>query len=72
MLAFPGIFRGAIDARATRISSRMKLAAAHALADAVGEPSPERVIPDPLDKSIADQVAAAVRHAAEESNCARA
>ena len=72
VLAFPGIFRGAIDARATRISSRMKLAAAHALADAVGEPSPERVIPDPLDKSIADQVAAAVRHAAEESNCARA
>ncbi len=72
VLAFPGIFRGAIDARATRISSRMKLAAAHALADAVGEPSPERVIPDPLDKSIADRVAAAVRHAAEESNCARA
>ena len=72
VLAFPGIFRGAIDARATRISSRMKLAAAHALADAVGEPSPERVIPDPLDKSISDRVAAAVRHAAEESNCARA
>lgn len=72
VLAFPGIFRGAIDARATRISSRMKLAAAHALADAVGEPSPDRVIPDPLDKSIADRVAAAVRHAAEESNCARA
>ncbi|MBO6740626.1 MAG: NADP-dependent malic enzyme [Phycisphaerales bacterium] len=72
VLAFPGIFRGAIDARATRISSRMKLAAAHALADAVGEPSPDRVIPDPLDKSIADTVAAAVRHAAEESNCARA
>ncbi|MFG0313668.1 MAG: NADP-dependent malic enzyme [Phycisphaerales bacterium] len=72
VLAFPGIFRGAIDARATRISSRMKLAAAHALADAVGEPSPERVIPDPLDKSIADTVATAVKHAAEESNCARA
>ncbi|MHA7812884.1 MAG: NAD(P)-dependent malic enzyme [Phycisphaerales bacterium] len=72
VLAFPGIFRGAIDARATRISSRMKLAAAHALAEAVGEPSPDRVIPDPLDKSIADTVAAAVKHAAEESNCARA
>jgi len=66
VLAFPGIFRGAIDARATRISSRMKLAAAHALAEAVGDPSPERIIPDPLDRSIADKVAAAVRHAANE------
>jgi malate dehydrogenase (oxaloacetate-decarboxylating) len=70
VLAFPGIFRGAIDARATRISSRMKLAAAHALADAVGEPSPDRVIPDPLDKSIADRVATAVRHAVGESSIA--
>jgi len=66
VLAFPGIFRGAIDARATRISSRMKLAAAHALAEAVGDPTPERIIPDPLDRSIADKVAAAVRHAANE------
>ena len=68
VLAFPGIFRGAIDARASRISSRMKLAAAHALADAVGDPSPDRVIPDPLDKSIAEKVAAAVKQAAEQSN----
>ena len=68
VLAFPGIFRGAIDARATRITSRMKLAAAHALADAVGDLTPDRVIPDPLDKSIADKVAAAVKHAAEHSN----
>ncbi len=68
VLAFPGIFRGAIDARASRITSRMKLAAAHALADAVGDPTPDRVIPDPLDKSIADKVAAAVKKAAEQSN----
>lgn len=66
VLAFPGIFRGAIDARANRITSRMKLAASHALADAVGDPTPDHVIPDPLDKSIADKVAAAVRHAADE------
>lgn len=72
VLAFPGIFRGAIDARATRINPRMKLAAAHALAEAVGEPTPEKVIPDPLDKSIADLVAQAVRKAAEESGIARA
>lgn len=66
VLAFPGIFRGAIDARASRINSRMKLAAAHALADAVGDPTPDRVIPDPLDKTIADKVASAVSHAASE------
>jgi malate dehydrogenase (oxaloacetate-decarboxylating) len=70
VLAFPGIFRGAIDARATRITSRMKLAAAHALADAVGDPTPDRVIPDPLDKSIADIVANAVKQAADESSVA--
>lgn len=65
VLAFPGIFRGALDARAPRITPAMKLAAAHALADAVGDPSPERILPDPLDKSVAPIVAQAVRDAAE-------
>lgn len=71
VLAFPGIFRGALDAQATRIDGRMKLAAVHALAEAVGEPTPERVLPDPLDKGVADQVAQAVRQAALESGVAR-
>ena len=44
-LAFPGVFRGALDARAAVITSRMKIAAAHALADSVENPSPEEVIP---------------------------
>ena len=65
VLAFPGIFRGALAARAPRITPAMKLAAAHALADAVGNPSPERILPDPLDKSVAPIVAQAVRDAAE-------
>ena len=71
VLAFPGIFRGALDAQATRIDGRMKLAAVHALAEAVGEPSPDRVLPDPLDKAVADRVAHAVKQAALESGVAR-
>ena len=71
VLAFPGIFRGAIDARAEMIDGRMKLAAVHALADAVGEPTEDRVLPDPLDKSVADLVAQAVKQAAIESGLSR-
>lgn len=65
VLAFPGIFRGAIDARATAITEPMKLAAAKALADAVGEPTADRILPDPLDPSVAPAVAAAVSAAVE-------
>ncbi|MEO0512859.1 MAG: NADP-dependent malic enzyme [Planctomycetota bacterium] len=60
VLAFPGIFRGALDARATSISAAMKLAAAHALAGSVPEPSETEVLPSPLDRTIAGKVAAAV------------
>ncbi|MEZ6162915.1 MAG: NADP-dependent malic enzyme [Phycisphaerales bacterium] len=67
VLAFPGIFRGAIEAHASQIDGRMKLAAAHALAKAVGEPTEDMVLPNPLDKSVADTVAAAVKQAAIES-----
>ncbi len=63
LLAFPGIFRGALDARAPRITPAMKLAAALALADAVTDPSADRVLPDPLDHSVAPRVAAAVAQA---------
>lgn len=65
VLAFPGIFRGALDARATAITAKMKLAAAHALADVVRDPSPEFILPDPLDRSVAPKVARAVQDAAQ-------
>ncbi len=64
VLAFPGIFRGALDAKAERITERMKMAAVHALASAVGDLSAEKILPDPLDKSVAPTVAAAVAKAA--------
>ncbi len=64
VLAFPGIFRGSLDARAKKITNEMKLAAAYALAKCVKDPSEERIIPDALDKSVAKNVAKAVKKAA--------
>ena len=65
VLAFPGIFRGVFDARATRISEEMKLAASRALADLVGEDLSESyVVPSPFDPRVAPAVAAAVAAAA--------
>lgn len=60
VLAFPGIFRGALEAKAKQISPEMKIAAAHALAASVGEPTAERILPSPLDATVAPIVAAAV------------
>jgi malate dehydrogenase (oxaloacetate-decarboxylating) len=69
---FPGIFRGALDARATDINEPMKIAAAKALADLVGDQlSPDMVLPAPLDPRIVPVVAAAVAVAAVESGVAR-
>ncbi|QDV07604.1 NAD-dependent malic enzyme [Planctomycetes bacterium Poly30] len=65
VLAFPGVFRGAIDAGATSITQEMKLAAAKALAEFVGEPTPSRVLPGPFEEGVAEAVAAAVRDAWE-------
>ena len=62
-LAFPGVFRGALDARATRITTRMKLAAAEALAGLVAEPTPGHIIPWSLDPEVVPAVAHAVAHA---------
>ena len=59
-LVFPGVFRGALDCHATRVTTRMKLAAAVALASLVYEPTPEVVIPWSLDRQVAQTVAAAV------------
>mgnify|MGYP003335671436 FL=1 len=66
VLAFPGIFRGALDAGATRISPHMMIAAAHALAESVPEPTVGRVLPDPLDPEVPGIVAAAMAAAAHE------
>jgi len=59
-LVFPGVFRGALDSRATRVTTRMKLAAATALAGLVPEPTPENVIPWSLDREVAKVVSEAV------------
>lgn len=59
-LVFPGVFRGALDCHATRVTTRMKLAAAVALASLVKEPTPGNVIPWSLDRQVAQTVAQAV------------
>lgn len=64
VLAFPGIFRGALDVRASRITPSMKLAAAHALAACVAQPTADRVLPGPFESGVAQKVAEAVREAA--------
>lgn len=66
VLAFPGVFRGALDAKAPRITPKMKLAAAYAIADYVRYPRPEYVIPASLDINVASSVAEAVCKAALE------
>ena len=63
VLAFPGIFRGALDAGATMITPEMKLAAAYALAGYLKKPTVNKVIPAALDKKVALVVAAAVKKA---------
>ena len=71
VLAFPGIFRGALDTRATRITDEMKIAAAHAIAGCVPKPHRERILPNILDKSVTKTVAEAVAQAAVQSGCSR-
>jgi len=71
VLAFPGIFRGALDARATRITDEMKIAAAHAIAGYIKKPVPDQILPNILDKEVTRSVAAAVAKAAENCGCSR-
>jgi malate dehydrogenase (oxaloacetate-decarboxylating) len=71
VLAFPGIFRGALDARATRITDEMKIAAAHAIADYVSRPQRDHILPNILDKEVTRAVAKAVAKAAEKCGCSR-
>lgn len=67
VLAFPGIFRGALDAGARRITDAMKLAAAEAIADVVkDELSPDKIVPSPLDPRVAPAVTTAVTNAVQQ------
>jgi malate dehydrogenase (oxaloacetate-decarboxylating) len=66
VLAFPGVFRGALDAGARRITEAMKLAAADAIFSVVADDlAPERIVPSPFDPRVAPAVAAAVAAAAD-------
>ncbi|CAJ1500475.1 NAD(P)-dependent malic enzyme [[Mycobacterium] holstebronense] len=68
VLAFPGVFRGALDAGARRITEAMKLAAAEAIFSVVAdELAPDRIVPSPLDPRVEPAVAAAVAAAAADS-----
>ncbi|MGD6816841.1 NAD(P)-dependent malic enzyme [Metabacillus sp. 84] len=73
VLAFPGIFRGALDVRATHINEQMKMAAVEAIAGLIQESDlrPDYVIPAPFDPRVAPAVAAAVAKAAMETGVAR-
>lgn len=73
VLAFPGIFRGALDVRASDINEEMKIASAHAIASLVSdeELNPEYIIPSALNKEVAKVVAKAVAKAAIDSGVAR-
>ena len=73
VLAFPGIFRGALDVRASQINDEMKLAAAYALAGLIpdSELSADYIIPAAFDPRVKDAVAEAVRKAARETGVAR-
>ena len=73
VLAFPGIFRGALDCRARCINEEMKMAASHALAELAEADglSQENILPDALDKRVAPAVAQAVMAAARKTGAAR-
>lgn len=72
VMAFPGIFRGALDCRATCINEEMKMAASYALSELTGDKlSAEYILPDALDKRVARAVADAVMKAARETGVAR-
>jgi len=72
VLAFPGVFRGALDARATRITDGMKVAAADAIAGVVADVlQADAFVPSPLDPRVAPAVAAAVAEAARRDGVAR-
>jgi malate dehydrogenase (oxaloacetate-decarboxylating) len=70
VLAFPGVFRGLLDAQARDITDAMLLAAAHAIADVVTEPNPSFIVPSVFDVAVAPAVAEAVREATKRKDVA--
>jgi malate dehydrogenase (oxaloacetate-decarboxylating) len=73
VLAFPGIFRGALDVRAREITERMEVAAGHAIAATVGdeELAPDYIVPSVFNREVVVAVAAAVAAAADEDGVSR-
>ncbi|MBK8811593.1 MAG: NAD-dependent malic enzyme [Acidobacteria bacterium] len=73
VLCFPGIFRGALNCRASRINEAMKLAAAQAIAGIIGDDElhPDYIIPSVFDRRVGEAVAREVEHAAHDSGVAR-
>jgi malate dehydrogenase (oxaloacetate-decarboxylating) len=73
VLAFPGIFRGALDVRAREITERMEVAAGHAIAATVGEDelSADYIVPSVFNRDVVANVAAAVAAAADEDGVSR-
>ncbi|MFH1256527.1 MAG: NADP-dependent malic enzyme [Candidatus Diapherotrites archaeon] len=71
VLAFPGVFRGALDSKATKINNEMKIAASNALAECVPKPSKDRILPYALEKDVAKKIAEAVAKAAKETGVVR-
>ena len=73
VLCFPGIFRGALNCRASRINEQMKLAAANAIAGIIKDEElhPEYIVPSVFDKRVAEAVARGVELAAKETGVAR-
>ena len=73
VLAFPGVFRGALDVRAREINEEMKVAAAHAIAATIPDKElfADYIVPSVFNRAVAPAVAAAVAQAAEETGVAR-
>jgi malate dehydrogenase (oxaloacetate-decarboxylating) len=73
VLAFPGVFRGALDVKASDINEEMKIAAAYAIAQTISEDelSVDNILPQVFDKRIVKNVAEAVKKAAKETGVAR-
>ncbi len=65
VLAFPGLFRGALDARITRLTTKMFITAAKAIADCVENVTPDKIIPSPFDERVPQSVAKAIIESAE-------
>jgi|TARA_Y100000310_G_scaffold127024_1_gene126050 malate dehydrogenase (oxaloacetate-decarboxylating) len=69
-LAFPGVFRGALDAKATKINNEMKIAAARAIANHI-DPTIDNILPSTLDKSVVPKIVDAIKKAAIDTNVCR-